>query len=77
MGNATDELKAIADEVTESVDNAGIAKALYKYFSELFDQTSEASLFCKRQKFDNLKDLQFFLNYAILKEKVGQVCNIV
>ena len=37
MGNATEELKAIADEVTESVDNAGIAKALYKYFPELFD----------------------------------------
>lgn len=37
LENATDELKAIADEVTESVDNAGIAKSLYKYFPELFD----------------------------------------
>lgn len=33
----TDELKAIAEEVTESVDDAGIAKSIYKYFPELFD----------------------------------------
>lgn len=33
----TDELKAIADEMTEGVDNAGIAKSIYKYFPELFD----------------------------------------
>lgn len=37
MENATDELKAIAEEVTESVDDAGIAKSIYKYFPELFD----------------------------------------
>lgn len=32
MGNAIDEIKAIADDFTDSVDNDGIAKAFYKYF---------------------------------------------
>lgn len=32
MGNAIDEIKAISDDITDSVDNDGIAKAFYKYF---------------------------------------------
>ena len=31
MGNATDELKAIADYVTDTVDNDGFAKAIEKF----------------------------------------------
>lgn len=36
MGNATDELKAVADDVTLSNDEDGIAKSLYKYLPEVF-----------------------------------------
>lgn len=35
MGNATDELKAIADEVTRSNNDDGIAYTLAKYFKEI------------------------------------------
>ena len=31
MGNGTDELKAIADYVTDSVDNNGFVKAIEKF----------------------------------------------
>lgn len=31
MGNATDKLKSLADEVTDSVDNDGLAKVIEKY----------------------------------------------
>lgn len=36
MGNAVDSVKAIADDVTASNDEDGIALSLYKYFPELF-----------------------------------------
>lgn len=35
MGNATDELKAVADEITLSNEEDGIAEALYKHIPEL------------------------------------------
>jgi Cof subfamily protein (haloacid dehalogenase superfamily) len=31
MGNATDEIKEMADHITEDNDNSGVAKAIYKY----------------------------------------------
>jgi Cof subfamily protein (haloacid dehalogenase superfamily) len=31
MGNATDEIKKMADYITEDNDNSGVAKAIYKY----------------------------------------------
>lgn len=37
MGNAEDEVKAIADDVTASNNEDGIAKALYKYLPEIFN----------------------------------------
>lgn len=36
MGNATDELKAVADYITDDLDHDGIAKALYHYLPELY-----------------------------------------
>lgn len=36
MGNATDELKAVADEITDSNENDGIAKSLYRNMPEVF-----------------------------------------
>ena len=37
MGNATDELKEVADYITDDNNHDGIAKALYKYLPEIFD----------------------------------------
>lgn len=36
MGNATEELKAVADYVTDDLDHDGIAKALYHFMPEIF-----------------------------------------
>ncbi|MCR5448123.1 MAG: Cof-type HAD-IIB family hydrolase [Solobacterium sp.] len=36
MGNATDELKAVADEITASNDEDGIAVSLYRHMPEVF-----------------------------------------
>lgn len=36
MGNATDELKAAADEITASNDEDGIAESLYRHMPEVF-----------------------------------------
>lgn len=37
MANAVDELKAVADEVTKSNEEDGIAYSLYKHMSEVFE----------------------------------------
>lgn len=36
MGNATDELKAVADYITDDNNSDGIAKALYKFLPEVY-----------------------------------------
>ncbi|MDY2725954.1 MAG: Cof-type HAD-IIB family hydrolase [Anaerostipes faecalis] len=36
MGNATDELKAAADYITDDMDHDGIAKTLYHFFPEIY-----------------------------------------
>lgn len=36
MGNATESLKKIADYVTDTVDNDGVAKAVYKFIGEKY-----------------------------------------
>ena len=33
MGNAIEEIKEIADDITDTVDNDGISKAFKKYFN--------------------------------------------
>lgn len=43
MGNASDEVKAVANYVTDSVDNDGVAKAIYKFFASLRRASSEHS----------------------------------
>jgi hydroxymethylpyrimidine pyrophosphatase-like HAD family hydrolase len=34
MGNATDEIKEMADHITEDNDNSGVAKAIYKHIKQ-------------------------------------------
>ncbi len=43
MGNAADEVKQIADEITASNDEDGIALSLYKYLPELFAEERKGS----------------------------------